>query len=92
MSRRTETSERRKRDEPRTYNLDERDFWARDDRMAEADEQRQATDRFAPKDGLLPPPLSPCIRCGCAESRNGWYHTDGGYECWECAVFGEVTE
>ena len=92
MSRRTETSERRKRDEPRTYNLDERDFWARDDRIAEADEHRQMMERFAPKDGLLVRPLSPCIRCGCAESRNGWHHTDGGYECWECAVFGEVTE
>lgn len=90
MSRRnkSETDERREKKQ-RTYNLDERDYWARDDRMAEADEQRQLTDRFAPKDGPLPL-ASPCVRCGCSESKNGWYLDDGGYECWECAVFGEA--
>ena len=96
MSRRnnSETDERREKKQ-RTYNIDERDYWARDDRMAEADEQRQSMDRFVPKDGPLRScpesrgSPSPCVRCGCAESKNGWYWEDGGYECWECAVFGQ---
>lgn len=92
MSRRnnSETDERREKKQ-RTYNIDERDYWARDDRMAESDERRQSMERFVPKDGPLPL-TTPCIRCGCAESKNGWYLDDGGHECWECAVFGEVTE